>query len=321
MLEAAKSMFSKLLEETNDDLDRALQPQEDHRAQANGNESRCSRAETSSKSPCPPTEAVTEIPCSHFETNRSDPFLLRERIIPSREPLELVLSVSTCRNGGWKYEFKTSSLTATILNEIFNDAGNNGKSRNFRTYIGPGSDGSSTDKLSLDLKFNPRNTATSSRPGEERFMCETVFTQCDLPRDLCAEQKDVRIDWVKTLSCRPSRCLIIVHRYFSTQRRTELMTKSVQFSRAKLYVSVPCSSSDLYEDQRATLNKKQENGTSNSETFAMGMKQASRNLLTNTISHGQTIVHTMTSAIKTSKKAVGYSIKIFDPGKERSAIN
>ena len=68
MLEATKSMFSKLLEETNDDLDRALQPQEDHRAQATGNGSRCSPAETSSDSPRPHSEVATEIPCSHFET-------------------------------------------------------------------------------------------------------------------------------------------------------------------------------------------------------------------------------------------------------------
>ena len=44
ILEAAKCTFSKLQEETNDDLDRALQPQEDHSAQATGNGSRCSRA-------------------------------------------------------------------------------------------------------------------------------------------------------------------------------------------------------------------------------------------------------------------------------------
>ena len=58
MLETAKNMFSKLLQETNDDLDRALQPQEDQRAQATGNGSRCSRAETSNKRPHPLTEAA-----------------------------------------------------------------------------------------------------------------------------------------------------------------------------------------------------------------------------------------------------------------------
>ena len=89
---------------------------------------------------------------------------------------QLELTVPLYRSGEWKYEFKTSS-----------------------TYIGPGSDGSSADKLSLDLEFNP---------------------------------------W-----------------------------------------------------------------------------QASRNLLTNTISYGQTIMHLMVSAIVTSKKAIGYSFEIFEPGK------
>ena len=127
---------------------------------------------------------------------------------------QLVLSVSTYGNGGWKYEFKTSSWTPTILNLIFNEAEQNGKSHNFRTYIGPGSDGPSTDKLSLDLKFNPRNTATSSRPGEEHFLCKTVFTQYDLQEEWCTEQKDVWLDWFRTLSHQSIRCLILSIRIF-----------------------------------------------------------------------------------------------------------
>ena len=82
----AKCMFSKLLEETNDDLDRALQPQEEHRARATGNGSRCSRAETSSESPCTSTEAVTVMPCSHFETEIEVIRSCSETISPSREP-------------------------------------------------------------------------------------------------------------------------------------------------------------------------------------------------------------------------------------------
>ena len=254
-----------------------------------------------------------------------------ETISPSREPLEygasgyyhkqLVLSMSTYSNGGWKYEFKTSSETTTILNQIFNEAGQNGKNHNFRTYIRPGSDVSSTDKLSLDLQFNPRNTAISSRPGEEHYVCKTVFTQYDLQEDWCTEQKDVWLNWVQTFSYRPIRCLIIVHQYFSTQRRNELSAKSVHLLRAKLHVNVPCSPSDLYKDERATLNEKQENGTSNSETYAIETNQALRNLLTNAISQSQQIMYTMISAVKTSKKVVGYSFKIFDPGKEWIAIN
>ena len=152
---------SACLEETNDDLDRALQPQEDRRAQRTGNGSRCSRTETSSRSLCPPTKAATETPCSHSETENEVIRSCSETISPSREPLEyvaagdyheqLVLSVSTYGNGGWKYEFKTFFFVTTILNLIFNEAEQNGKSHNFRAYICPGSDGSSTHKLSLDL--------------------------------------------------------------------------------------------------------------------------------------------------------------------------
>ena len=61
MLEAQRARSQNCLRKTNDDLDRAQQSQEYHRAQATGNGSRCSRAETSSESPCLPTEAATEI--------------------------------------------------------------------------------------------------------------------------------------------------------------------------------------------------------------------------------------------------------------------
>ena len=147
-------------------------------------------------------------------------------------------------------------------------------------------------------------------------MCKTLFTQYDPQEDWCTQKKDVWFDWVNTFRYRPFRCLIIVHPYSSTQRRTELLTNSVHLSRAKLYVYVPCSSLDPYKDKRATLNKKRENGTSNSETFMTGTNQASRNLLTNAISHSQTIMCMMIPVIEMSKNAVGYSFKIFDLGTE-----
>ena len=216
--------------------------------------------------------------------------LAPRQLSPSRDPLEyvasgdyhkqLVLSVTTYSNGGWKFEFKTSSLT--IDNPAARSSTKrrkNGKSHaisvqvhRFRVRWFE-----HRQKLSLDLTFNPRNTAISSRPGEERYMCKTVFTQCHLQEDWCTEQKDVWIDWVKAFSYRPPRCLIIVHPYFSSQRRTELLTKSVHLSRAKLYVNVPCSSSDPFKDKRPALNKKQENGTSNSETLMTGTNRAPRN--------------------------------------------
>ena len=68
---------------------------------------------------------------------------------------QLESSVPQYQLGEWKYEFKMSSFTTTMLNLLFAEAERKGKTRNFRTYIGLGSDGSSGDKLSLDLKFNP----------------------------------------------------------------------------------------------------------------------------------------------------------------------
>ena len=85
MLEAAKSMFSKLLEETNDDLDRALQPSQRERKLLFS-------CRDMSEIPCPPTEAATEIPCSHCETEKEVIRFCSETISPSREPLEYVAS-------------------------------------------------------------------------------------------------------------------------------------------------------------------------------------------------------------------------------------
>ena len=65
----------------------------------------------------------------------------------------------TYRTGEWKYEFKTSTLTTRILIFLFDEAEQKARTRDFYTYVGPGSDGSKTDKLSLNLKFNPQNTA------------------------------------------------------------------------------------------------------------------------------------------------------------------
>ena len=91
---------------------------------------------------------------------------------------QLELSVPLYEPGELKYEFKMSSFTTTILNLLFTEAEQKGNTRNSRTYIGLGSDGSSADKLSLDLKFNPWDTAITCRP-EWRSMSNTVLTQYD----------------------------------------------------------------------------------------------------------------------------------------------
>ena len=91
MVEAAKCMFLKMVEEANDDLGRAIpQPQEDHRVHATGKRNRCCRTKTSSGSPCPPLEAATRIPCSHLDTENEVLHSSSKTISPSHGPLKHV---------------------------------------------------------------------------------------------------------------------------------------------------------------------------------------------------------------------------------------
>ena len=82
----------------------------------------------------------------------------------------------------------------------------------FETYIGAGSDGSSADKLSLDLKFNPRDTAITFR-SEWRALCKTAFEQYDPLEPWNIEQGSVWLADVKTFPYRPMQCLIEVDPY------------------------------------------------------------------------------------------------------------
>ena len=121
--------------------------------------------------------------------------------------------------GGWKYELHMSSFTTTRLNLLFTEAEQQGKTRNFRMFIGPGSDGSSADKLSLDLKFNPSDTVITFRP-EWRSMSKTLFTQYDPFEPWYTEQSNMSLDDVKKFYPRPMRCVIVVHPFPLAQEDT-----------------------------------------------------------------------------------------------------
>ena len=91
MLEAAKNMLSELLEETNDDLDRALQPQEDQ--QPLGTEAAVLVPRHRAKVIIFLRRQRLKIHCSHSETEVEVIRSCSETISPSREPLEYVASV------------------------------------------------------------------------------------------------------------------------------------------------------------------------------------------------------------------------------------
>ena len=150
-----------------------------------------------------------------------------------------------------------SSFPTTILNLLFTEAEQKGKTRHFRMYIGPGSDRSSADKLSLDLKFNPWDTAITFWP-DWPSMSKTVFTQYDPFETWYTCQSDVWLDDVKTLYPPQMRCVINVHPYPLAQEDTALLTESAFLSCAKICFDDLRFSPGLHKDKHVTLNKKTE---------------------------------------------------------------
>ena len=219
MAEAAKHLYHKLLRQASDDLERVPpQPCESSLAEATRDKRRCLRHGTSkgescprpeapSTKPCSPTEKMSEKPCSHSETTSEVFRSLFETIIPSCEQLEQVAGGDSRRQlevpvplygpGEWKYEVKMSEPIAKMLNSLFNGAEHKGRTRNVRAYNGPGFDDSSSDKLSLDLRFNPLDTAITHRSALHS-MSKTVFAQHHPAGSWCTEQNDVWLDNVKT---------------------------------------------------------------------------------------------------------------------------
>ena len=180
MIEAAKCMFHKLLEEARDDLDRVTpRSQEGLCTKIKQSKQRCSHTVILKENPCPRPEEPSEKSVHQVSTETPLPpssTETLEQVIEDDPRKQLELSVPQYEPGEWKHEFKMSTFTTTTLNLLYAEAEKMDKI--IRMYIGPGSDGSSADKQSIDLKFNPWCTAITFRP-EWHSLSKTVFTQYD----------------------------------------------------------------------------------------------------------------------------------------------
>ena len=194
MIEAAKCMFDKLLGEASHDLERVTPRSRENLSSCP--ETLTNKLRSRFEESVWRTSTDTPIPQSSTESS--------EHVVEGDPRKQLELSAPGYEPGEWKYEFQMSSFTSTILNLLFTEAEQKGKTRNFRMYFGRGSDNSSADKLSLDLKFNPWDTAITFRP-EWRSMSKTVSTQCDPFETWYTCQSDVWPDDVKTFCPRPIR--------------------------------------------------------------------------------------------------------------------
>ena len=286
-------MFHILLGDARDDLDRVTPRSQEglcteiKQSKQRGshivilNENPCSRPEEPSEKSVLQTSRETPLPQSSAET--------LEQGIEDNPRKQLELLVPQYEPGEWKHEFKMSSFTTAILNLVFTEAEKKGKIRNFRMCIGPGSGGSSADKLSLDLKFKPWDAAITFRP-EWRSMSKTPFTQYHPFETWYTFQSDVWLDGVKTLYLRPMRCVIVVHPFPLDSEDPALLKKNAFLSCAKICLDQSRFSPDLHKDRRVTLNKKQKNKISDSTSYITEIHQTMWGLLTNTIPHGRPIM-------------------------------
>ena len=161
VIEATRCMFHKLLGEVRDDLDRVT-------PRSLGG--LCTVILKQNPCPRPARNLHFRRQQKHRLPGSSAEIL--EQVIeddPSQRARVVGTSIWT-----WRVEtrIQMSSCTTNTLNLLFTAVENKSKTRKFRMYIGPGSDGSSADKLSIDLKFNPWDTAVTFRP-EWRSLSKT----------------------------------------------------------------------------------------------------------------------------------------------------
>ena len=112
------------------------------------------------------------------------------------------------RSQGWKNVFRPDMVRFEDLDRLFDAHVEEGKRRNFRVYVGPGADGSSDDKLAIDMKFTPQNTKVNYPTMWKEFR-KTVLTKIEgvWKVDSC----NVELSDIFEFEITPDRCAIFLH--------------------------------------------------------------------------------------------------------------
>ena len=142
---------------------------------------------------------------------------------------ENISSISIDDGRQWKYEvFKHYKIIENVnhRNCVMDNCVQHvrdlrGKDSNKRLYIGPGRDGSSDNKISVDVKFNSSSTKVAENPYlMEQSYCKTSFAY---GRDANSKIKTLQniedqeeIDHERLLPEKTSKIVIIIHPMYST---------------------------------------------------------------------------------------------------------
>ena len=111
-----------------------------------------------------------------------------------------------------KIEFPKIVITGSFCDSCFKCLEDWKREKNKRIYIGPGKDGSSNDKISIECRFNSvNNYLTYSDTWKGRDYRKTTFELHD-GEWICAENRvDVKQERHYTLPERPSKMIIILY--------------------------------------------------------------------------------------------------------------
>ena len=161
------------------------------------------------------------------------------------------------------YEFDVQKhITGDDIDMLFQEEEDSGKTRSHRTYIGPGADGSSNDKIIVELKYQGRDNKMTYYPRWNDYV-KTTFVQFRGESWRCKEA-DVPIGEVNDMmenGVKPERSIIFVQPQADFQNPTAYYTAWQNFDGSDFdftaFENVKSFRPDLEKDKKVTMNNKQ----------------------------------------------------------------
>ena len=207
------------------------------------------------------TKRVTLIPAEKKKATKNtgeeeEPKTRKEA--KTREDIIHYVDTKFVKEQRWKIEFDVPrNIGGNDLDMLFQEEEDKGKTRNHRTYIGPGADGSSDDKIAVEVRYNNINKKVSYSHQWKDYV-KTTFVQYPGESWICKEV-DTAIGDVRDVSedgKRPERCAIFIQPQADDECPTAYFTTCTDHGLAA-FEGIQSLRPDLEKDKKVTMSKKQ----------------------------------------------------------------
>ena len=136
----------------------------------------------------------------------------QEEAYRSRKDIIDYIDPKFVRQRRWKIEFDVQqNISGDDIDMLFQEEEDTGKTRSHRTYIGPGADGSSDDKIAVELRYHSKDNKLTFDPRWNDYV-KTTFVQFRGEGWRCKEV-DIPIGQVNDMSedgVKPERSIMFV---------------------------------------------------------------------------------------------------------------